>query len=180
MKPANGSQSDEIGAACVRGRRPHSLLLREIAERRSTDVPDYGVSGTTRRYTLIVGMLVALATVPTLVVMAVGAAPGDSPAPGGTPRLAAPPPGPGVGGTPDPPPPPPPGRRPRPPPRAPPPPPTRRPPRGRAPPRARGGGSSPPCPRPSRPTRPSESGTNLPVWLWRTRSASTVPTPTRW
>src|SRR2546423_11091381 len=73
MKPANGSQSDEIGAACVRGRRPHSLLLREMAERRSTDVPDYGVSGPTRRYALIVGMLVALATVPTLVVLAVGA-----------------------------------------------------------------------------------------------------------
>src|SRR2546430_1054726 len=91
MKPANGSQSDEIGAACVRGRRPHSLLLREMAERRSTDVPDYGVSGTTRRYTLIVGMLVALATVPTLVVMAVGAASVDSPASGGTPIIAAPP-----------------------------------------------------------------------------------------
>ena len=43
-------------------------------------MPDYGVSGTTRRYTLIVGMLVALATVPTLVVMAVGAASVDSPA----------------------------------------------------------------------------------------------------
>src|SRR2546430_3881290 len=62
-----------------------------MAERRSTDVPDYGVSGTTRRYTLIVGMLVALATVPTLVVMAVGAASVDSPASGGTPILAAPP-----------------------------------------------------------------------------------------
>src|SRR2546430_15005759 len=92
MKPANGSQSDEIGAACVRGRRPHSLLLREMAERRSTDVPDYGVSGTTRRYTLIVGMLVALATVPTLVVMAVGAASGDNPAPRGTPVPPPPPP----------------------------------------------------------------------------------------
>ena len=36
-------------------------------------MPDYGVSGPTRRYALIVGMLVALATVPTLVVLAVGA-----------------------------------------------------------------------------------------------------------
>src|SRR2546430_738210 len=138
-----------------------------MAERRSTDVPDYGVSGTTRRYTLIVGMLVALATVPTLVVMAAGAAPGATPPPPGTPRPPPPPPPPArVGARP----PAPPTPSPR----------TSRPPAGGDHPRAGGGGASPPCPRPSRPTRPSESGTNLPVWLWRTRSASTVPTPTRW
>jgi hypothetical protein len=52
-------------------------------------VPDYGVAGPTRRYALIVGMLVALATVPTLVVLAVGAAWVGDRHSGGTPPRGA-------------------------------------------------------------------------------------------
>src|SRR5256885_17201977 len=52
-------------------------------------VPDHGMSGPTRRYALIVGMLVALATVPTLVVLAVGAAWAGDRQSGGTPPRGA-------------------------------------------------------------------------------------------
>src|SRR5256885_1348003 len=52
-------------------------------------VPDHGMSGPTRRYALIVGMLVALATVPTLVVLAVGAAWVGDRHSGGTPPRGA-------------------------------------------------------------------------------------------
>ena len=52
-------------------------------------MPDYGVAGPTRRYALIVGMLVALATVPTLVVLAVGAAWVGDRHSGGTPPRGA-------------------------------------------------------------------------------------------
>jgi hypothetical protein len=52
-------------------------------------VPDYGVAGPTRRYALIVGMLVALATVPTLIVLAVGAAWVGDRHSGGTPPRGA-------------------------------------------------------------------------------------------
>jgi hypothetical protein len=71
-------------------------------------VPDYGVSGTGRRYALIVAMLVALATVPLLLVMAVGVASVDGPAPGGSPVLGPPGHDPVVIVTDDPPPAPPP------------------------------------------------------------------------
>ena len=52
-------------------------------------MPDHGMSGPTRRYALIVGMLVALATVPTLVVLAVGAAWVGDRQSGGTPPRGA-------------------------------------------------------------------------------------------
>jgi hypothetical protein len=39
-----------------------------------TGVPDYGVSGPTRRYALIVAMLVTLASAPTLIILAIGSA----------------------------------------------------------------------------------------------------------
>ena len=52
-------------------------------------MPDYGMAGPTRRYALIVGMLVALATVPTLIVLAVGAAWVGDRHSGGTPPRGA-------------------------------------------------------------------------------------------
>lgn len=53
-------------------------------------MPDYGVSGTPRRYALIVGMLVALATVPLLTVLALGAASVGGPSGTGTAAVAVP------------------------------------------------------------------------------------------
>src|SRR2546430_7283200 len=95
--------ADVVSRATVRGARSPSEQRDESpltgAERSSREggspiegvvaVPDHGMSGPTRRYALIVGMLVALATVPTLVVLAVGAAWVGDRQSGGTPPRGA-------------------------------------------------------------------------------------------
>jgi len=87
--------ADEVGTATTRG----ATADREPSEKGHSGsagfivlsgVTDFGVTGPVRRYALIVAMLVALASVPTFVVMAIGTASLGQRGPSGTPLLGGP------------------------------------------------------------------------------------------